>query len=398
MASYRLFASHVAAFLGENRWHSADGVRLEIWHRARPLLFVGCKRKADAKAGRILQTASDIKAGEVKRADVRRAVTASALVQTAAHTLSPVDLPHSVERFLRHDGLLTVFPEAEKRQHVEASREACSEASARSIEEVVQMAAIDPRLVPQVHTILHDNAPVDAANELVRIGAATAEESRDIAGLVAQKTAEVLAARTWVPTIQQSIDVAIRDERQSKVTHAAVNSVLGSDGVIAAQDTHSASRAGIGNSHEGISLDRYAARTQRPVVARQSRYSKSVDCGEGCNLKIIGIIDGLQGGDDVIEAKQRAKRLFHRLIRRDRIQLYTYLYLTGHVKGTLVETYGDEQRAYALYFNADEWSPYLERIRDGIRELHAMLQDPDDTARVALITRALHEARFHLTY
>ena len=73
--------------------------------------------------------------------------------------------------------------------------------------------------------------------------------------------------------------------------------------------------------------------------------------------------------------------------RTGKVQLYTYLYLTGRTKGTLVETFGGKQAEHHVEFDPDQWESYLERVHRGVRYLHEILHATDDSERVALLYR-----------
>ena len=89
----------------------------------------------------------------------------------------------------------------------------------------------------------------------------------------------------------------------------------------------------------------------------------------------------------MVEAKQRQNRLFGRVIERERIQVYVYMFLASRNRGTLLETYRDEQREYAVPFDPGRWAGYRGQSQHGINALHAILHDAD--ARLALLRRAL---------
>ena len=371
---YCLFASEVAAFIGVNRYTSVDTTFAQVWERTFPEMFQNCLQLAEQRHGGPLHPPDVRAATAIAVVDARRSEVVVKTLRTAVRTLGPSAIRSSMKRILVDDPLLKEMPEGEKRRRLtECTRkyqETTESVIAAAVESMPDAVAQEAKIILQT-----ERDPVDAITALERIG---------VQGITERVVTQV--ASTLVPTIQESIDAAVDGQTASCV--AAMETVIGKDDQSTCKEVRSAVHTGLGTRQECASLDKFEARTGRPVTARNARgYRKYTTCGEGCRVVICGRVDGLQGDDHVIEAKQRQGRLFGWLVEREKVQLYTYLYLTGRTKGTLVETFGGKQAEHHVEFDPDQWESYLERVHRGVRYLHEILHATDDSERVALLYR-----------
>jgi hypothetical protein len=385
VTDYCIFASEVAAFLGVNRYKTHDDVCLRLWRKHHPRVYAACKVLVDDRCNRRVPTPDETAADELERADTERARTLVTALASASHEQAPREVQCRVKRLLEDDPLVRALPPAEKRQCLATAARTCQAVQDRALRDVVADCE-------RTRAILSTCAPVPAAQELVRSGLATPVQAERIVEDVSVRTAAMLATAIRVPTIpegvQAAVQAAVHDDQQCvNVARTALAEVAGASMAVR-ERVQSAVNTAVGARLEGASLARFAARSLCPVEAGRVRgYSKRVACGAGCRLVVYGKVDGLQGLDCVVEAKQRQTRLFDRLPDRERLQLYTYLYLTGRTHGTLVETYRSTQREHHVVFDTTEWTAYLERICTGVRELHSMLCAHDDSPRIALMER-----------
>jgi len=129
----------------------------------------------------------------------------------------------------------------------------------------------------------------------------------------------------------------------------------------------------IGQQQEDKSINRYEQDNQVRVIDRNKRtYKKTMS-----DFIVYGKVDGIQEDDQIIEHKQRMNRLFGRIVEREKIQLYVYMYLTGITKATLVETYRSSQQSYSLEFEQDTWRMYKQSLTEAIHELRNILASSD---------------------
>ena len=132
---------------------------------------------------------------------------------------------------------------------------------------------------------------------------------------------------------------------------------------------------GIGTRCEAAGLDLLERSTAKPVLKRNDQGFASSIRAPGFVFKLYGKIDGLQD-DVVVEHKQRQNHFMGRVIERERIQLYVYLFLTRRRRGLLVETFGGVQRHDAVEWDQRRWDGYHARIVQGMTKVHTTLRCP----------------------
>lgn len=383
--SYCVYASEIAALIGANRYKTRDDVMVRLWKKEQGEDFRLCKLQISTKAGRAVKSSEERAHEAVERVNASRAISTAATLQTAVLTTAPTDVENQVKHLISEDPLVSVMPSARKKQKIEF---AVAEAK-QAVTKAIQDACADKS--QEVQTILESNPPSKAAEELQSAGCFDGDGDQCVAFAtqVSNQVAATLVSKVSVPTIQESIRVAVESDERAAPTITALQAVVQDKEAVAA--VQSQIHTGIGTRLEDASLNRYASKTQRPVVARNAQgYSKRIQCS-GWSFVIYGKVDGLQNDDclGVVEAKQRQNRLFGRIIEREKIQLYTYLFLTGRKRGTLVETYRDEQNSFHIEFDESEWAEYMRRIRDQMVEIHDLLTDEDNTGRLQILERVL---------
>jgi hypothetical protein len=290
------------------------------------------------------------------------------------------------------DPLVQALPPSAKRQRVEDSIRICMESQQDAVDQVVAATFSGSQTDrDQVKQILRTCTPATAVERLTDGGMFPKAQALAVSNQVVSQTETSMSNSIKVPTIQESIQAAVTSEERADVAKRMIAKVIGQQETLACQTAESAIHTGIGQRLEARALDSFANKTQADITHRNvTGYSKTVDCKAGYRLVLYGKIDGKQGPDTVIEAKQRQYRLYRRLIEREKIQLYTYLYLTQCNTGVLVETYRREQKEHRVVFDKSVWQSYLDRIITGLDVFHKLVVQEDDTERVALIARCLH--------
>ena len=378
MQEYCLYASDVAAFIGENQYKTADTVYVDIWKRTFPTMYTACHEQAEAAAGKTLRSLQEQATIDIADADTRRRMVAHQSLCAAIPHVAPALLSTTVKRHLADDPLFDTLSPAEKRRRVDEGTQATTRAAAAIVDEVLTEAKVSPTLVSAARSILLDSIPAVAIAKLAAIGV----DAPLAQGVSARLTTVVTIP---VPTIGESIAAAaVQDVPPTAAVCGALSDILG---VRAVQDARSAIQAASGTRLEAGSIHRAGLVTGRPVTLSRQAYRKRIPCGEGCRVVIYGKVDGLRGDTEVVEAKQRQNHLFGRVLERERVQVYVYLFLTDRTCGTLLETYRAEQREYAVPFDPEKWAGYRGRIQSGIVALHAILHDVE--ARIALLRRVL---------
>ena len=376
MQEYCLYASEVAAFIGMNRYTSIDDIYVRLWERTFPKLYKSCHEQAEAAAGKTLRSVQAQASSDIVHADAQRRATAEQTLRAAIPRVAPAMLRAAVKRTLSADPLLGVLPPAEKRRRVEEGALAAARVAATAVDEVLADAKVS---TPAVRVILLESTPAVATTKLAAMGVDTS-----LAASVSSRLSTAVVAIP-VPTIGESIAAAAAQDVPP--TTAVCGVLAGLLDAKAVDTARSAIQAASGTRLEAGSIQRAGVATGRTVDPPRQAYRKRIPCGEGCRVVLYGKVDGLRGDDEVVEAKQRQNRLFGRVIERERIQVYTYLFLAGRSRGTLLETYRAEQREYAVPFDPERWAGYRGQIQYGVVALHAILRDAD--ARLTLLRRVL---------
>ena len=102
---------------------------------------------------------------------------------------------------------------------------------------------------------------------------------------------------------------------------------------------------------------------------------------------LAGRVDGLTDDhSEVVEAKTRQYRLMGRLMEHERLQLLSYLHLTGVEQGNVVERFRDQHRSYPVKFSEDEWQKLVQGpVSDAVRCVLAIRPETDEEDRMAIL-------------
>ena len=111
-----------------------------------------------------------------------------------------------------------------------------------------------------------------------------------------------------------------------------------------------------GNRAEGPALDVYEKITGCQVVERNSKFRVSkVRQHGGGHLLIGGKVDGLTDAGELIEIKNRQRRLLDFVPLHERVQVHAYMALTAKKKCTLVQTCGEANRSTIVNWDDGLW-------------------------------------------
>lgn len=117
-----------------------------------------------------------------------------------------------------------------------------------------------------------------------------------------------------------------------------------------------------GNLRESTNLDVLQEKEQIHIGQRNSRmYSKELLRTSKYCLVLRGKVDGISG-DTIIETKNRRNHLFMELREYEKVQLESYMYLTGLHKSILTEHYNSTSNQ--IYYNHSDvfWKLCLDEI------------------------------------
>ena len=387
---YCIFASEIAAFIGENRYESYDKVCLRLWKIINAQSYHRCKKLADRRTNRTLLTLKQKATLVMCQADTERNRTAKANIIRATNNVAPSELKVCMKRMLDRDHLLTAMGPSSKCAKLEQTIKTCDDVTTRSIQNVITKASIDPKLVNEAKAILNDKSPAQAILDLSKLDGISKDQSVRLVEDLSKDISKNLSDNIQVPQIMESVHTAIENETRASETVIALKRVIHNKDKDVLPAISGLIHAGIGSRLENQSLDQYALRTKHPVVSRNSHvYRRYLCSGPKFQLEISGKVDGLQGEECVIETKQRRSRLFGRLCEREKIQVYTYLWLTRRKRGILVENRHTQSASYTIVFKKSEWNRYRYRVRTRVAKLHNILQDKDDEQRINLILRCM---------
>lgn len=136
----------------------------------------------------------------------------------------------------------------------------------------------------------------------------------------------------------------------------------------------------IGKRKEDSGLDAHARKTGRDVGRRNDAYYTL----KGPGYVVTGMIDGYdETTATVIEHKQRQNRLFRNLPAYERIQCFIYMKMTNSTRAQLVQTFGDSQSTFEIFWDDAEWSQIDSGLVEVVANLNQLRADPDACVALA---------------
>jgi len=125
-----------------------------------------------------------------------------------------------------------------------------------------------------------------------------------------------------------------------------------------------------GNTREDMNLDKTQRKNSVDIGSRNSKMYQKIlytDPDGLFEINIRGKVDGISG-ERIIEAKNRNKYLFMKLRGYERVQLETYMFLTGMQKSTLVEYYNETSNEIEYDHDESYWNECSSKVINFIQE------------------------------
>ena len=386
---YCLFASEISALIGSNRYKSKDDVIIRIWKKFHKRDYNTCKSKLDDECNHILQSEESKAMETVKLIEENRTNEITLMISNLTQNKRPADIKKSIKRVFSYDPLVNVLPLNVKKCKIEKLDASIDEILQCSFQKTLSNNDFKLKIpTDEVIKILNHNSPTKAVEEMKRLEVADDATCKRLMELTSLQSATDLASNISLPTITDSVNSACENVNTATAVKNTLKNILNDN--VANSYVKNVIHTEIGKRNENLSLNMFEKNSKCEVIHRNSKgYNKRIKCNNW-SFVIYGKVDGLKGTDCVIEAKQRQNRLFGRLLEREKIQLYTYLFLTGRKCGILVETYGNEQNEFNIEFDEKVWQQYMERIQMCMSELHILLTDDDNNTRIEMLRRNLY--------
>ena len=120
-----------------------------------------------------------------------------------------------------------------------------------------------------------------------------------------------------------------------------------------------------GNIKEDSALNKTQKKLDINIGERNvDMYSKELFKTDKCCVIIRGKVDGISKDKKVVETKNRRDRLFNRVPDYEKVQMESYMYLTGFKECIHIENYNDQQNIEEYKHNEEFWLDCVERIRE----------------------------------
>ena len=118
-----------------------------------------------------------------------------------------------------------------------------------------------------------------------------------------------------------------------------------------------------GNIKENKNLNTIEKKKNIKIEQRNSKmYTKELYRGDNYCLIIRGKVDGITDENNIIETKNRTRRLFNELRDYEQVQLECYMFLTGLNDAMLLEHYNEESNCIKYSHNEEFWIMCKENI------------------------------------
>jgi hypothetical protein len=125
-----------------------------------------------------------------------------------------------------------------------------------------------------------------------------------------------------------------------------------------------------GNIKENSNLDKTQATNNIVIRERNSKmYERELynDPEGKFNIIIRGKVDGMNE-DIVVETKNRTKRLFNLIPEYEKVQLNSYMFLTGKVKSLHIECYNETQNSIEYPLDKLFWDDCCDKIIEFVKK------------------------------
>ena len=126
-----------------------------------------------------------------------------------------------------------------------------------------------------------------------------------------------------------------------------------------------------GVKREKSSIDRLEVETGRAVGKRNTQFFRRklpID-RDDVLVELVGMVDGrFEDTNEIIEIKERRKRLFGRVVDYEKVQLHCYMFLTQTDQATLVERYDNQKAQYCVDRDESFWEDCVVRFNSFLND------------------------------
>ncbi len=118
-----------------------------------------------------------------------------------------------------------------------------------------------------------------------------------------------------------------------------------------------------GKNAEEASLDNAESQMKQKIQQRNTRYYKKfISYGADRRLQLGGKVDGITEDGQLVEMKNRQRRLFPTVPLYEKIQVHAYMFLTDKAECRLIQTYKDTNSTTIVSFDETFWSDIVRRL------------------------------------
>ena len=128
---------------------------------------------------------------------------------------------------------------------------------------------------------------------------------------------------------------------------------------------------------EKYSINKFSKASGKTVQCTNRLLSTRLCDWNGYTVMLRGMVDGMMDTGEVIEVKERRRRLFNRVVTYENVQLHCYMKLTDTKRAMLREQYDETSKEYWVDFDADFWEERIRMLLDFLQKTM-----PDSTSSV----------------
>lgn len=129
-----------------------------------------------------------------------------------------------------------------------------------------------------------------------------------------------------------------------------------------------------GKKGESPALDRYQKRISKNIVDRNRKFYKArMEYAPGKTLLLGGRVDGLTEDGELVEIKNRQRRIFDKIPDYEMIQIHIYMFLVGLQCCHFVQSYGGEEKSEMIDFDVTFWDTLKHKIFTFARRMDVLL-------------------------
>lgn len=118
-----------------------------------------------------------------------------------------------------------------------------------------------------------------------------------------------------------------------------------------------------GTNREKITVEHFQNKYNMKVIINKKYYRKVFYKVNNINFSFIGEIDGMLENGNILEIKNRTRRLFHRVYNYEKDQMYIYMYLLNKQKCVLAEHYNNEINDMCIVFDNNYMDKLLKHLK-----------------------------------